>query len=112
MAESDATPVEATESSTPIKQRGIVDAALLASFIIYLIGSAIISLIGIGLEAFVYGFINFIIAIPFAFAAVLIYRKAQLPSRFELLMVLFVSGPCVIIADLILLYFLLSTSMD
>jgi hypothetical protein len=107
MPENNNTPVEDTESSNLPTQGGVMDTALLVSFIIYLIGSVPIALSPLGLVGFVYGFIILIIALPFAVVTVLIYRKTQLPLRFELLTSLLVSGVSVIVVFVILLWFIL-----
>ncbi|HJR79562.1 MAG TPA: hypothetical protein VJ821_05785 [Anaerolineales bacterium] len=74
-----------TESSHRPRRLPIVIVAILASVLTYLLVGLLITFLGAGYDVgFRDGFPNLFISLPFTFLGVWLYRKTNLPARFEL----------------------------
>ena len=93
MSENNITPP--SDSATPSlpRQWHIMDSALLASFIIYLIAGVFLTLLW---QQFIIGFgftlVPSALTVPFTLLTLFVYRKTRLPSRFELLAAILAGG--------------------
>lgn len=75
-----------TESSPRPRRLPIVIVASLASVLTYLVVGLLITFLGAGYDiGFIAGFPNLFISLPFTFLGAWLYRKTNLPARYELL---------------------------